>query len=305
MSWALGRLGGADFPLNSTLADADVVDGEVLELRAGDAVRPAQVEDVRDLLEDTVDRSSWRWQPRTTVAFGLIASSLALTAALALPGVLPPGAPDSLAIAAVVATGLATGGLVGRPVQLPASRTVRARRRVSVGRRGRLVDDDADRGSTDARGRCRGDRCARRRRGVGGGGGGRWRPGLCRGDPSEQQSHEAGGGGAAAAHGGFPSRGGPGTGSCRRGPRSRCGRAPRSRHNAPGARSPTPAVILTRHHARLARYCSPRRRGVAPRRPDAGECRQAATSVRQAGTHTHARREGGRRRGTRHRCELE
>jgi len=58
MSWALGRLRGADFPLNSTLADADVVDGEVLELRAGDAVRPAQVEDVRDLLEDTVDRSS-------------------------------------------------------------------------------------------------------------------------------------------------------------------------------------------------------------------------------------------------------
>lgn len=109
-SWTLGRLGGADLPLTGTLADADVVDGEVLELRTDGSTRPAQVADVRDLLEDTVDRSAWRWQPRTTVAFGLVAAAAALAGALALPGALPSKAPGSLAVTVVVAAGLVGAG---------------------------------------------------------------------------------------------------------------------------------------------------------------------------------------------------
>lgn len=108
--WTLARPGGADLALTGSLADADVVDGEVLELRSGQTVAPAQVEDVRDLVEDTVDRSARRWRPRTTVGFGLICGAVAVAGALALPGALTPASPGSLATAAVVAAGLTVAG---------------------------------------------------------------------------------------------------------------------------------------------------------------------------------------------------
>src|SRR4051812_47936662 len=55
-AFTLARLGGLPLSLNQTLAEAGVLDGEVLELRSdGASVRPALVEDVRDALEDSVD----------------------------------------------------------------------------------------------------------------------------------------------------------------------------------------------------------------------------------------------------------
>jgi len=67
-AWTLARLGGIPLSLTQTLAEAGVLDGEVLELRGqSSSVRPALVEDVRDSLEDTVDATGGWWSSRTTV----------------------------------------------------------------------------------------------------------------------------------------------------------------------------------------------------------------------------------------------
>ena len=61
-TWTLARLGGSSLLLSQTLADAGVLDGDVLELRLQhDDVRPATVEDVRDAVEDSVDASGGVW----------------------------------------------------------------------------------------------------------------------------------------------------------------------------------------------------------------------------------------------------
>jgi len=80
-AWTLARLGGAPLPLSQTLAEAGVLDGEVLELRGqSSAVQPALIEDVRDALEDSVDAAGGWWTPRTTVTFALSAGALLLAA---------------------------------------------------------------------------------------------------------------------------------------------------------------------------------------------------------------------------------
>lgn len=107
VGWTLGRVGGANISLASTLADAGVTDGDVLELRAGkEAIHPAYVEDVRDVLEDAVDESARQWQSRTTVAFALVTGAIVLAAAVLLPRTLHPAAVAPLVVAAVVAAWL-------------------------------------------------------------------------------------------------------------------------------------------------------------------------------------------------------
>jgi type VII secretion integral membrane protein EccD len=110
-AWSVGRVGGPTLSLTRTLGDSGVLDGEVLELRAGpDAVRPAYVEDVRDAVEDAVDASGRSWQPRTTVTFALLVAAAALTGAVLLPEARSPH--DGVALGTAVATALlaTTGG---------------------------------------------------------------------------------------------------------------------------------------------------------------------------------------------------
>jgi type VII secretion integral membrane protein EccD len=109
--WALARLGGTAIGLTATLADAGVTDGDVLELRAGqDAVRPAYVEDVRDVLEDTMDETARQWQPATTVGFGLATAGIGMAAAALLPQARAPGSAGALVTAVLVAGLLVLAG---------------------------------------------------------------------------------------------------------------------------------------------------------------------------------------------------
>ena len=79
-AWTLARVGGVPLPLTQTLAEAGVLDGEVLELRGqASSVRPALIEDVRDALEDSVDATGGYWGSDTTVTFGLVMGSAVLT----------------------------------------------------------------------------------------------------------------------------------------------------------------------------------------------------------------------------------
>lgn len=78
-TWTLARLGGHSLPLTQTLAEAGVLDGEVLELRQpGQDVRPAFVEDVRDAVEDSVDAGGGAWTSRTTLTAALLTGSVLL-----------------------------------------------------------------------------------------------------------------------------------------------------------------------------------------------------------------------------------
>jgi type VII secretion integral membrane protein EccD len=118
--WTLARVGGHPLRLADTLAQADVHDGEILELRTSpDPVRPARVEDVRDAVEDAVDGAARPWQPATTVSFALASGSVGLALAALLPAAREPGAAGAVA-AAALAAGLLVGagwwaGRAGRP----------------------------------------------------------------------------------------------------------------------------------------------------------------------------------------------
>ncbi|MET0766799.1 MAG: type VII secretion integral membrane protein EccD [Aeromicrobium sp.] len=75
-SWTLARLGAASLPLTQSLAEAGVLDGDVLELRGQqEDVRPALVEDVRDAVEDSVDDAGGVWSTRTTGSFAVLAGA--------------------------------------------------------------------------------------------------------------------------------------------------------------------------------------------------------------------------------------
>lgn len=109
--WALARLGGNPLQLSTTLADAGVTDGDVLELRTGEqTVHPAYVEDVRDILEDTIDRAARQWQPPTTVGFALVAGGVGLALAALLPQVWQPRSPAALASAGLLVALLVLAG---------------------------------------------------------------------------------------------------------------------------------------------------------------------------------------------------
>jgi type VII secretion integral membrane protein EccD len=104
VAWTLGRLGGPDLSLTTTLRDAEVADGEVLELRTPGAVtRPAYVEDVRDAVDDAVDESGRRWTPATTAGFALAAASALMAAAALLPQATQARDPLATGTAATVA----------------------------------------------------------------------------------------------------------------------------------------------------------------------------------------------------------
>lgn len=79
ISWTLSRVGGVAVPLSSTLAEAGVVDGDLLELRPeAEEVRPALVEDVRDAIEDSVDAAGGVWTTRSTRSFVVLGGSIVL-----------------------------------------------------------------------------------------------------------------------------------------------------------------------------------------------------------------------------------
>lgn len=109
-SWTLGRLGGPNFSLSSSLDDLAISDGEVLELRtASTVVHTAYVEDVRDAVEDAVDESGRQWRSGTTVGFSLGLAAAVLAAAVLLPEARL--ARDSLALS--VAILVAALGILG------------------------------------------------------------------------------------------------------------------------------------------------------------------------------------------------
>lgn len=121
VAWTLARLGGGPLNLSSTLAEAGVTDGEVLELRGEhEQVRPAYVEDVRDVLEDRMDETARPWEPATTIGFSLVAGGVGLALAAALPQVWTPASAAGLATASLLALLLvAAGWWAGRLGQPP------------------------------------------------------------------------------------------------------------------------------------------------------------------------------------------
>jgi type VII secretion integral membrane protein EccD len=111
VSWTLAPVGGTALSLTSTLADAGVTDGDLLELRAGqEAIQPAYVEDVRDVLEDTMDATAQPWRPQTTIGFALVAGGAGLTLTALLPPARTPASAGAFAAAALVAALLVAAG---------------------------------------------------------------------------------------------------------------------------------------------------------------------------------------------------
>jgi type VII secretion integral membrane protein EccD len=110
LAWTLGRLGGPNLGLTTTLRDAAVADGEVLELRTPATVtHPAYVEDVRDAVDDAVDEAGQHWEPGNTTGFALAVASAVMAAAVLLPQARRPGDAGALGLAAAVA-GLGVAG---------------------------------------------------------------------------------------------------------------------------------------------------------------------------------------------------
>lgn len=109
--WTLARLGGGALSLDNTLADSGITDGDILELRTGpDTVHPAYVEDVRDVVEDSMDESARPWRPRTTVGFALTAGGAGLALAALLPAAREPRAVGAVVAALLVAALLVAAG---------------------------------------------------------------------------------------------------------------------------------------------------------------------------------------------------
>jgi type VII secretion integral membrane protein EccD len=110
-AWTLGRLGGPSLGLAQNLADAGVLDGDVLELRSLEAAaRPAYVDDVRDAIEDAVDESGGQWRSRTTVGFALAVSAVGVASSAVMPLAYPTGIAGTLAAAVLVAGLCVVGG---------------------------------------------------------------------------------------------------------------------------------------------------------------------------------------------------
>jgi type VII secretion integral membrane protein EccD len=98
VEFTLAKLGGQPLALSQSLGEAGVHDGDVIELRAFDApTRPAFVEDVRDAIEDAIDRAGGAWNTRATITFAVGAASALLLLLLIEP--------VAQAVAAVVAGG--------------------------------------------------------------------------------------------------------------------------------------------------------------------------------------------------------
>lgn len=115
--WTIARIGGGALDLGQSLESAGVTDGEVLELRAVHApVRPAFVEDVRDVLEDVIDGSASFWSPSDTARWtGVVLAVTAAVAAVPLHAG-GPGRGWVLGLELVVATSLIWLTVaVGRP----------------------------------------------------------------------------------------------------------------------------------------------------------------------------------------------
>lgn len=103
-AWTLARLGGSSISLEHSLADAGVLDGDVLELRSVEASpRPAYVEDVRDAIEDAVDESGGQWRTETSRGFILVVSAIGLALMALLSFARRPDQPQLIAGGILVA----------------------------------------------------------------------------------------------------------------------------------------------------------------------------------------------------------
>jgi type VII secretion integral membrane protein EccD len=102
--WVLARFGGGEIPHTQSLADAGVTDGELLELHArGTENRPAFVEDVRDVLEDTIDGTGSLWTPHITFRFALYTVAIAFGLLMLLDEARGIGRPVPMVASAVLA----------------------------------------------------------------------------------------------------------------------------------------------------------------------------------------------------------
>lgn len=125
--WSVGRMGDGTLDLGQSLESAGVADGEVLELRPlRSPVRPAFVEDVRDVLEDVIDGSASFWSPRDTARW--VGAALAAVSVAAVSSQL--GAADQgwvLVLHAAVAVVLVGAtALVARPAGAGTARLLAA-----------------------------------------------------------------------------------------------------------------------------------------------------------------------------------
>jgi type VII secretion integral membrane protein EccD len=107
-AWSLALAGNPALPLESSLADAGITDGQVLYLRdaaAGEDDQPV-VTDVDEAVIEAADRFSLPWTPRARAATQLAASAIWLAGTLGafavLSGRLPAGAPQLLGALAIV-----------------------------------------------------------------------------------------------------------------------------------------------------------------------------------------------------------
>jgi len=121
-AWTLGRLGGPNINLGHSLADAGVLDGELLELRSIEsAAEPAYVEDVRDAVEDVVDDAGGQWGSRTTRGFVLGLAAIGAAAVALLPSARAPHDAGTVAAAVLLALVGVAGGWWGADRTHPAA----------------------------------------------------------------------------------------------------------------------------------------------------------------------------------------
>jgi type VII secretion integral membrane protein EccD len=107
-AWSLAVAGSLPLPLESSLADAGITDGQVLYLRdaaAGEDDQPV-VTDVDEAVVEAADRFSLPWTPRARAATELAASAIWLAGTLSafavLASRLPGGAPQLLGALAIL-----------------------------------------------------------------------------------------------------------------------------------------------------------------------------------------------------------
>ncbi|MEV1019286.1 type VII secretion integral membrane protein EccD [Streptomyces sp. NPDC050264] len=101
--WVLQRLGDAPLDEETTLARADLSDGDVLYLRPHtEALPEARLDDLVDGIADTAGRRLHTWSPRA--ARGLLVGAAVATVVAALVLVMRPGVTDSGSARAGLAT---------------------------------------------------------------------------------------------------------------------------------------------------------------------------------------------------------
>jgi len=112
--WSLAVAGRAPFPLQASLDQTGVLDGQVLYLRdlaAGEADDPV-VLDIAEAVEEATDElGRWAWTPRNRAVTGLAAGACWLVAALIVLAVRPDGTSLRLLSGLAIGAGLASAAV--------------------------------------------------------------------------------------------------------------------------------------------------------------------------------------------------